>query len=104
MSTQQIPGTGAFTGMTWDGHSWTGTAPDGQPITPPPDRTLAKMAVSLLVSPLALAFGFIAYFIVGMIAQMVYPDMTVELMQVWLLVSVGGTMLGAWALVWRLMR
>ena len=103
MSTQQIPGTGAFTGMTWDGHQWVGTP--GQPTADiPKDRTPLKMGVCALVSPLALAVGLVVYFVVGLIAGLAAPDLPVEAMTMWLLVSVGGTVLGAWALVWRLMR
>jgi len=67
-------------------------------------RTAAKIGVSLLVTPVALAFGLVAYFVVGVIMGVALGGLSQSVMVIWLLASVGGTLAGAWALVWRLMR
>ena len=109
----------SFDDLTWDGHDWrdpSGYIVKGKAVVDPnapKDRTGAKIGVSLLVTPVALALGLVTYFVVGLLfmgpflsglngtGTLVEESTAYE---VWLLVSVGGTIAGAWALVWRLMR
>jgi len=66
--------------------------------------TAAKIGVSVLVTPLALALGFVVGVVLDMVLGGMSFDQGVVVYRLLLAFAAGGAVAAAWALVWRLMR
>jgi hypothetical protein len=67
-----------------------------------------RLFISVLLTPVAFAVGLVVYFVPLMLAGMAMASqggrVSPTVGMIWLIVAVGGTVAGSWALVWAMVK